>query len=137
MKKKETKKARARAACAAESCRAKTVEGDDLCTKHRKQENASPCTLTWDAGGKTTGCPRPQYAQGLCEPHYRRRLRNSRKWDKPLIPPRERIYVATRVLPETHNALVSSLGKSESLYSKLGEIIEEWVGKNTSLRKTG
>lgn len=113
--------------CDAEGCKAKALAGDDLCKKHRRQENSPPCSLK-DEHGESV-CRQPQYSLGLCEPHYRRKLRGSTRWNQSLNESRgELAYLATRVPEETRDVIASSTRPGQSLYMRHAEILE-WVAQ--------
>lgn len=71
-------------------------------------------------------CSREVYAAGLCEAHYRRKMRGSKKWDRPLNRRGDLVMVAGRVPKAVRVALMDALAPGQSLYSKVAEILEQW-----------
>ena len=127
---KKTKSKTPKRTCSAEGCGSAARAKGDLCDRHQRMANAPPCALR--------NCGRPGYArfQGedpwLCEAHYRRKMRGSKKWDGAMIRTGEQlVLIATRVPPEVREAFDSSLDHDhgESIYGKLGELIDEYLHK--------
>lgn len=106
--------------CVTEGCGSRARESGELCDRHQRMQDAPPCTLEH--------CDRPQYARSLCEAHYRRKSRQSEKWDGPIIRTSgDLVFIATRVTPEVREALEGTLGPNQKLYGKLAEIVDEWL----------